>query len=84
MTRTARIFGFVLCFALLQAPLGWSQREEEPIDVEHHRARRARFQSAMEGGIAVIMASKKDQDFIYEFFVPRPVPKLGPFERPWL
>ncbi len=70
MTRTARIFGFVLCFALLQAPLGWSQREEEPIDLEHHRARRARFQSAMEGGIAVIMASKKDQDFIYEFFVP--------------
>ena len=70
MTRTTRIFGFVLCFALLQAPLGWSQREEEPIDVEH---RRARFQSAMKGGIAVIMASKKTRTSSTSSSYPTPI-----------
>ncbi len=33
-------------------------------------ARRTRFAQAMEGGIAVVVAAKRQQEFIYEFFVP--------------
>ena len=39
-------------------------------DRQIFQTRRAKFAEAMEGGLGIVVAAKKDQDFIYEFFVP--------------
>ena len=46
-----------------------AQRAYEPLKKQVHSQRRAKFLEAMDGGIGIIVAAKKDQDFIYEFFV---------------
>ncbi len=46
-----------------------AQRAYEPPNKEAQRQRRAKFLEAMDGGIAIVVAAEKDQDFIYEFFV---------------
>ncbi|HKJ02310.1 MAG TPA: Xaa-Pro peptidase family protein [Longimicrobiales bacterium] len=46
-----------------------AQRAYEPLAKETYRLRREKFRDAMDGGIAIIVAARKDQDFIYEFFV---------------
>jgi Xaa-Pro aminopeptidase len=51
-------------------PAGAAPAQETFIDAALHRARRAKFAGAMEGGIAIVMSARKNQDFIYEFFVP--------------
>jgi Xaa-Pro aminopeptidase len=46
-----------------------AQRSYEPPNKEVHRQRREKFLNAMDGGIAIIVAARKDQERIYEFFV---------------
>lgn len=65
MRATLPLLTLILATAIpLQA-----QRAYEPLNKQVHSQRRAKFLEAMDGGIGIIVAAKKDQDFIYEFFV---------------
>ena len=67
MRATLQLLALALALAAA-SPLP-AQRAYEPPNKEAHRQRRAKFLEAMDGGIAIIVAAQKDQDFIYEFFV---------------
>lgn len=53
--------GFLFLVLLTAGP---APAQEPPIGAALHRARRAKFAGAMEGGIAIVMSARKNQDFI--------------------